>query len=139
MNCISSKGLGWGGNHPKWHQCHMREWAQDTLTTDLWGRVGGWGDTGSARRKEGRAQERTGWRLLCAPFKEVTPEVDIVVLKCCRWGRVCWYGASAWKHLANGEGHCPPLCGLDTEQCHSETGTIRGIRWYILPRERKGE
>ena len=24
-------------------------------------------------------------------------------------------GLSAWTHLANGEGHCPPPCGPDTE------------------------
>ena len=26
------------------------------------------------------------------------------------------YGVSTWKHLANSEGSCPPLCGPDTEQ-----------------------
>jgi hypothetical protein len=35
-----------------------------------------------------------------------------------RWGGVPhrWYGVSASTHLANGEGRCPPLCVLGTEQ-----------------------
>ena len=59
-----------------------------------------------------------GQRLLCALVREVTPQVDILRPNSRRQRALHHhrYGLSAWMHLANGKGRCPPLCGPDTEQ-----------------------
>ena len=51
------------------------------------------------------------------PVGEMTPQVDIPGPKSRRWGVVphCRFGMTAWTHLANGEGSCPPLRGPYTE------------------------
>ena len=54
----------------------------------------------------------------CAPIGEMTPQVDIPGPTSRRWGEVphCLLWMAAWTHLANGEGNCLPLCGLDAEK-----------------------
>ena len=60
------------------------------------------------------------WRrkLLCAPVGETTPQVDIPGPTSRRGGEVPHrrLGMAAWAHLANGEGVCLPLRGLDAEK-----------------------
>ena len=61
------------------------------------------------------------WRrkvVMCAPVGETTPQVDILGPTSRRWGEVphCRLGMAASTHLANGEGSCLPLCGLDAEK-----------------------
>ena len=57
-------------------------------------------------------------RLLCAPVGETTPQVAIPGPTSRRWGEVPHrrLGMAAWTHLANGEGICLPLRGLDAEK-----------------------
>ena len=59
-----------------------------------------------------------GERLLCAPVGETTPQVAIPGPTSRRWGEVPHrrLGMAAWTHLANGEGICLPLRGLDAEK-----------------------
>ena len=63
-------------------------------------------------------QELGGERLLCPFFGETTPQVAIPGRTGRRWGEVPQrrLGMAAWTHLANGEGICLPLRGLDAEK-----------------------
>ena len=56
--------------------------------------------------------------MLCAPVGETTLQVDIPGPTSRRQGEVPHrrLGMAAWTHLANGEGSCLPLCGLDAEK-----------------------
>ena len=57
-------------------------------------------------------------KVVACPRRGSDPQVDIPGPKSRRLGGFPHrrYGVSAWTHLANGEGCCPPLCGPDTEQ-----------------------
>ena len=71
-----------------------------------------------ARQRKDWARELGGERLLCAPVGETTPQVAIPGPISRRWGEVPHrrLGMAAWTHLANGEGICLPLRGLDAEK-----------------------
>ena len=71
-----------------------------------------------ARQRKDLARELGGERLLCAPVGETTPQVDIPGPTSRRWGEVPHrrLGMAACTHLANGEGICLPLRGLNAEK-----------------------
>ena len=76
------------------------------------------GESCCARQRKDWTRELGDERLLCAPVGETTPQVDIPGPTSRRWGEVPHrrLGMAAWTHLANGEGICLPLRGLDAEK-----------------------
>ena len=92
-----------------------------------------------ARQRKDWARDLGGERLLCAPVKETTQQVDIPGPTSRRWGEVPHrrLGMAAWTYLANGEGTFAFLCADSTRR--RETGQVRGLCWHNRPREWKGK
>ena len=75
----------------------------------------GGGGTHDALATRGLSLGKGKLKVDMRPHWRSDPQVDILQPNSCRFPH-CQYGVSAWTHLVNDEGHCPPLCGPDTEQ-----------------------
>ena len=85
---------------------------------DIWFGGWGWGVGGNMMRSpQGALSARKGrLKAVMCPAEEVTHKWTSHGPTAGEGYPTAAIGVSAWKHLANGEGRCPPLCRCDTEQ-----------------------